>query len=173
VKCGTKQAHNKTQDDHKKRRNKYSIMDSYPAAEPIPDIASYHAELSEFLVDNVEMKKAAKHSLRQGLYAGGGAVAGGMIGGPVGGLIGGVIGSLVGYFQSDDYNGVVQQVMVLPEERQVRLIKGVRQILATAGATTNLRTVQGFRQGLIEMAARPSVREQVWRACLDAVDSTN
>ena len=147
-------------------------MDSYPAAEPIPDVTAYHHELMEFLVDNREMQKAAKHSLKQGLYAGGGAVVGGLLGGPVGGLVGGIAGSIVGFFQSDDYNGVVQQLMVLPEERQVRLVRGVRQILATSGATTDLRTVQGFKQGLIELASRRSVRDKVWNALMDAIEPT-
>lgn len=40
--------------------------DQYPAAEPIPDVAGYHHELMEFLVDNQEMRKTSRGSLKQG-----------------------------------------------------------------------------------------------------------
>jgi len=140
----------------------------YPASEPIPDIQDYHHELTEFLLDNREMHKAARHGLAQGLWAGGGAVAGGLLLGPVGGLIGGVAGSVVGFFRSENYNGVVQQVLELDEDRQRRLVRGVQQVLATAGAA-NLATPSGFRAGLVEFASRAAVRDKVWHAIEDAI----
>lgn len=104
-----------------------------------------------------------------GLFAGGGAITGGLLMGPLGGLVGGILGSVIGFFQSDNYNGIVQQALELPEVRQQRLVRGVQQILAAAGAT-NLTTVDGFRRGLIEFASRRGVRDQVWSACLNAVE---
>ena len=73
-------------------------MDDYGSNdEAIPNMDENYGTLMEFLTDNPEMKKAAVHSLRQGLMAGGGAVVGGLILGPVGGLVGGIAGSLMGY----------------------------------------------------------------------------
>ena len=147
-------------------------MDDYPASEPIPDIEVQHHELLEFLMDNPSMRQAAKHSLQQGLWAGGGAVAGGLLAGPLGGLIGGIAGSMVGFVKSDDYDGVVQQIVVLESSRKERLIKQGQAVLLTAGATApQFQTAQAFRGALVEFAARRQVRDKVWKACLDAVRS--
>jgi hypothetical protein len=150
-------------------------MDDYPASEAIPDPARVdfqHHELIEFLMDNTEMRKAAKHSLKQGLFAGGGAVAGGMLLGPVGGLIGGVAGSLVGFFQSDNYDGAVQQIIQLEGTRKDRIVQEVGKVLMTAGATAKqFETPDAFRAALVQFASQRNVRDQVWRACQQVVES--
>lgn len=146
--------------------------DDYPAADPIPGpIDSYHTELMEFLVDNQDMRKAAQHSLRQGLFAGGGAIAGGLLLGPVGGLVGGIAGSVLGFLQADDYDGAVQQLLKLDQAHQERLLLGVRTALIAAGASAQqFNSPQAFRSTLIELASTRSVREQVWKACLDCIE---
>jgi hypothetical protein len=150
-------------------------MDDYPASEAIPDPARVdfqHHELIEFLMDNTEMKKAAKHSLKQGLFAGGGAVAGGMLLGPVGGLIGGVAGSLVGFFQSDNYDGAVQQIIQLEGARKDRIVQEVGKVLMTAGATAKqFETADAFRAALVQFASQRNVRDQVWKVCQQVVES--
>jgi len=150
-------------------------MDDYPAAEDIPNplsVETQHHELLEFLVDNDQMKDTAKHSLKQGLWAGGGAVAGGMLFGPAGGLVGGIVGSVVGFFQSDDYEGAVQQILVLEDTHKERLVQAVQKVLITAGATArNFESADAFRGALVQFAAQRPVREQVWKACLEAIES--
>ena len=75
-----------------------------------------------------------------------------------GGLIGGVAGSIAGFFQSEDYNGVVQQILELDQARQQRLVKGVRQVLATAGAASDdLMTVSGVSRIIPLKVTRHSV----------------
>jgi hypothetical protein len=72
-------------------------MDDYPAGDDIPDPIDYqHDELMGFLADNHDMRETARNSLKQGVWAGGGAVSGGLLLGPVGGLVGGILGSIVG-----------------------------------------------------------------------------
>lgn len=150
-------------------------MDDYPASEAIPDPARVdfqHHELIEFLMDNTEMKKAAKHSLKQGLFAGGGAVAGGMLLGPLGGLIGGVAGSLVGFFQSDNYDGAVQQIIQLEGTRKDRIVQEVGKVLMTAGATAkHFETADAFRAALVQFASQRNVRDRVWQVCQQVVES--
>jgi len=149
-------------------------MDSYPAADRIPDpslAGSQYHELMEFLNNNRDMRKAAKHSMKQGLWAGGGAVAGGLVLGPVGGLIGGIAGSLVGFMQSDNYDGVVQQVLALDRARQERLVQAVSQILKSSGANAQqFESPEAFRAALYEFASKPTVRDQMWRACVAAIE---
>jgi hypothetical protein len=137
----------------------------------IPNIDDYHTELVEFLVDNPTMKHAARSAMKQGLGAAAGATVGGLILGPVGGLVGGIVGSIAGFLAVDDYDGIVQQVIKIQSEAQKeRLIKGVRQVLMTAGASMPT-SAAGFRSSLIELAGQRHVREQVWKLCMDAVDT--
>jgi hypothetical protein len=112
------------------------------------------SELMEFLLHNDNMRKTAKNSLKAGLYAGGGALAGALCLGPLGGLLGGVCGSIVGYVQSDPYDGVLKQMTVLDPYKKERLMRDVRAVLTTAGATA---------------IQRREVRDKVWKACLAAV----
>jgi hypothetical protein len=148
-------------------------MDAYAGdddLEPIPDIDVQHSELMEFLLHNDNMRKTAKNSLKAGLYAGGGALAGALCLGPLGGLLGGVCGSIVGYVQSDPYDGVLKQMTVLDPYKKERLMRDVRAVLTTAGATAiQLQTADAFRGALVELAQRREVRDKVWKACLAAV----
>jgi len=153
----------------------YCTMDDYPAADPIPDpdrVSFQHHELIEFLTDNSEMRKAAKNSLQQGLFAGGGAVAGGILLGPIGGLVGGVVGSIMGFFHTDDYDGALQQIIKLEGVRKDMLLQAVSKVLVTAGATAqSFETAEAFRMALVQFASQRTVREQVWRACINVVES--
>ena len=85
--------------------------------------AEMHASLMSFLTESDSMRKTAKNSLRQSLYAGGGAFAGSFIGGPVGGLVGGIAGSLVGFFKSDDYDGLLLAVSKIDDAHRTKLLK--------------------------------------------------
>jgi len=85
--------------------------------------AEMHASLMEFLTESESMRKTAKSSLKQSMYAGGGAFAGSFIGGPVGGLIGGIAGSLVGFFQSDGYDGLLLAVSKIDDTHRTHLLK--------------------------------------------------
>ena len=147
-------------------------MDDYPASEPIPDVVdSQHRELMDFLTNNPEMRKAAKKSLQQGLFAGGGAVAGGLLLGPIGGLVGGIAGSLVGFLRSTDYDGLLQQIGKVEDSRKAVLVQQVRQVLLDAGATGPLSSADEFRGALLNLASHGAVRDQVWRACLDSIQN--
>ena len=147
-------------------------MDGYgDDDDPIPNMDENYETLVEFLTDNPEMKKAAVHSIRQGLMAGGGAVAGGLLMGPVGGLVGGIVGSLVGFFQAPNYEGMVQQIQQLERHRQEHLLRQVRTALITAGATARtMETTADFRDALVQFAGQAPVRDQIWRACVEALE---
>jgi hypothetical protein len=134
-----------------------------------------HRVLMEFLSNNDEMKKATKNSLKFGLLAGGGAVAGGMLLGPVGGLIGGVTGSMIGFMQSDPYNGIVQQLVALEMSRKAQLMDAVKATLVDAGALRDSNTLnafssaEAFRETLSYYASQRTVRDQIWKLCMDAI----
>lgn len=147
-------------------------MDDYGSNEDtIPNMEENYGTLMEFLTDNPEMKKAAVHSLRQGLMAGGGAVVGGLILGPVGGLVGGIAGSLVGYFQAPNYEGMVQNIQHLEKSRQDQLMSQVKMVLLAAGATaTSMQNTDQFKQVLVQYAAQAPVRDQIWKACVQALE---
>lgn len=145
-------------------------MDDYPGSDGIRDPDMQYTELMEFLTNNHDMRKAAKGSLQQALYAGSGTLAGGMLLGPVGGLVGGVAGSLVGYFRADDYDGAVQQILQLEGARKMRLVEQVHKVLVDAGASAQqFESPEAFRATLVEFASQRGVRDQVWRACLDSI----
>lgn len=147
-------------------------MDDYPAADDIPDpaVEFQFQELTQFLTNNPEMRTTAKQSIQQGLYAGGGAVVGGMLLGPVGGLVGGVMGSLVGFWTADDYDGAVQQILLVRGSRKERLVQEVHRVLLQAGATARqFENAQAFRSALVNFASQRAVRDQVWKACLESI----
>jgi hypothetical protein len=145
-------------------------MDDYPESDRIPDPLAdlQHHELMEFLVNNVEMKKAATHSMQQGMWAGAGAISGGLLLGPIGGLMGGMAGSLVGFMRSGNYEGAVQQVMKLNAAEKTVLVTQVHEVLRTAGAKDML-TAGAFQAALVQFASQGAVRDQIWRACLESV----
>jgi len=146
-------------------------MDDYADDDPMPNMEENYGTLLEFLTDNPEMKKAAVHSLRQGLMAGGGAVAGGLLLGPVGGLVGGVVGSLVGFAQAPNYEGMVQNIRHLERGRQEHLMSQVKVALLAAGATAkSMESTDQFKQVLVQYAAQAPVRDQIWKACVEALD---
>ena len=110
-------------------------------------------------------------SERQGLLAGSGAVAGGLLLGPVGGLVGGIAGSVVGYFNAPNYNGAIQQIMVLEGHRRDALVRAVRLSLLHAGANArSFDSPQQFKETLLQFAAQRQVRDQIWKACVDALE---
>lgn len=151
-------------------------------------VQQYHAELMDFLTNNPDMRTAAKHSLQHGLWAGGSAVAGGLLFGPVGGMVGGIAGSIIGFARSREqgnssYDGIVQQLSKLHAVRRNRLVSAVwnivqqqqqQQSTSTNTSTATLLSPERFRSVLVELAAQPRVREQIWRVCMDVVnDNTN
>jgi hypothetical protein len=136
------------------------------------NVNEQHRVLIDFLMNNNEMKKAAKSSLKQGLLAGSGAVAGGLLFGPIGGLVGGVTGSLIGYMNVDNYEGAVQQIIILESTRKQHLIDAVKTALLDAGASANpsaFASTDAFRSTLQEFASQKYVRDQIWKACVDSI----
>eukprot|EP00980_Cylindrotheca_fusiformis_P007241 scaffold1525_cov142-Cylindrotheca_fusiformis.AAC.41 len=148
-------------------------MDDYPAADPIPDPSNtrmQHEELMDFLQNSSDMRKAAKSSMKQALYAGGAALMGGFLLGPIGGMVGGVAGSIVGYFKADNYDGAVMCLNELEPEQKKLLVKRVGQVLVAAGATTSqLSTQTAFRDTLVNLCSSPGVRDDVWNACVQTL----
>jgi transcriptional regulator with AAA-type ATPase domain len=176
-------------------------MDDYDVSVPVLDldnsddntVQQYHAELVDFLTKNPDMRKAAQHSLQQGLWAGGSAVAGGLLFGPVGGMVGGIAGSIIGLARSQEkggYDGIVQQLGKLQAVRRNRLVTAVWNIVqqqqqpsttttstttsessrsnnAATTTTTTIISPKRFRSVLVELAAQPRVREQIWKVCMD------
>jgi hypothetical protein len=146
-------------------------MDSYPAATEQQPLAvdRDHHELMEFLFENSSMKQTARHSVKQGLLAGAGAVAGGILLGPLGGLLGGVAGSVLGFLMADDYDGAVQQLAQVQDKE--RLVRAVHSVLLAAGASAKqFESAEAFRSALLQLAQQRPVREQVWKACLEAIE---
>ena len=129
-----------------------------------------HTELLIFMTGNEEMKIAAKSSLQQGLWAGGGAIALGGLLGPVGGLIGGIVGSVIGFYKADPYDGAIVSINKLEESRRKRLMEEVSGILIAAGAVANnLSLAGGLATALEEFARQPAIRDQVWKACVNSL----
>jgi hypothetical protein len=91
--------------------------------------------------------------------------------GPVGGLVGGIAGSLMGYLQSPNYEGMVQNIRHLEQSRQEHLLSQVKVVLMTAGATaTSLQSTDQFKQVLVQYATQAPVRDQIWKACVQALE---
>lgn len=150
-------------------------MDDYPAAESVPDPAAtefQYRELIGFLTESSSMRQAAKGSVKQGLCAAGGAIAGGFVLGPVGGLVGGIGGSIYGYLTAGDYDGALVQIMALEKDKQSRLMSEVGGVLRAAGASAQqFDSPEAFRATLMEFASQGAVRDQIWRACIEATNS--
>jgi hypothetical protein len=90
----------------------------------------------------------------------------------LGGLIGGVAGSLMGFLQSDNYDGALTQIIQLEGARKDRIVQEVGKVLMTAGATAKqFETADAFRAALVQFASQRNVREQVWNACVQVVES--
>mmetsp|Transcript_40357 Transcript_40357/g.40921 ORF Transcript_40357/g.40921 Transcript_40357/m.40921 type:complete len:154 (-) Transcript_40357:96-557(-) len=151
-------------------------MDNYPAADPIPDpsMAVDYETLMDFLSTSKEMKQTATSSLKQALWAGSAAMAGGMAFGPVGGLVGGITGSLIGFMNSSNYDGVMVHLHKLDESSKKELLTKVRQVLVVAAAGAgagkgDFACVESFRDKLLIYASQPSVRENLWNACVESL----
>merc|ERR1712232_844675 len=113
-------------------------------------------------------KNITKNSLKHGLYAGGGAVAGAVALGPVGGLIGGCVGSAVGYATSKEYDGVVQGILKLDDDKKKVVLKQVTNVLMNAGATIQqISTSNGFRDALFDLVNNKKVRDELWKIVKD------
>ena len=136
------------------------------------DNASRHSELVKFLTQSSEMRSTARSSLKQSLYAGSGAFAGSILAGPIGGLAGGIVGSVAGYIKSDEYDGVIQVIRDLEEERRDELILAVGATLTAAGASIDqLSTLDGYRESLLQFAEQGRVRDGLWKACVNSMRS--
>ena len=153
-------------------------MDDYPAADPIPDpvgeadFDARYTTLMEFLSTSREMRQTATSSLKQSLWAGSGAMAGGMLAGPVGGLVGGIAGSLIGYVKSSDYDGAVVHLCKLDQFSKKELLTKVGQVLVAAGAATQgMNTDIAFRDALLAYASQSGVRDDLWNACLETLQT--
>jgi hypothetical protein len=151
-------------------------MDSYPAADPIPDpegdIDAQYTTLMEFLSNSREMRHTAKSSLKQALWSGAGALTGGLLMGPLGGLVGGVAGSLVGFAKSPNYDGAVMHLCKLDDGEKKALLTRVGQVLIAAGAAGQTLTSEAaLRDALINYASQRSVREGLWNACLESLQT--
>ena len=146
-------------------------MDDYPAADDVPGPTNefQYRELMQFLTESGDMRKAAQGSVKQGLCAAGGAIAGGFVLGPLGGLVGGIGGSIYGFLTACDYDGALVQIMKLEAEQQKRLMSDVGGVLRAAGASAQqFESPEAFRSTLAEFAAQSSVRDQIWKACIEA-----
>jgi len=151
-----------------------SSADASPPFDHDYDYDEYYSEFAAFLSDpssSSDMRKTARGSLKQSLCAGGGTLTGSLIGGPVGGLVGGVAGSIIGYLKSDNYSGVLNDVLKLQGEARKKLITRVTKVLKAAGATaTSLEGgVRTFRETLIKYSQRDDVRDGIWKACVDSI----
>ena len=118
-----------------------SSADASPPFDHDYDYDEYYSEFAAFLSDpssSSDMRKTARGSLKQSLCAGGGTLTGSLIGGPVGGLVGGVAGSIIGYLKSDNYSGVLNDVLKLQgEARKVRTRKQGLSLREVFGRNTN------------------------------------
>eukprot|EP00559_Dactyliosolen_fragilissimus_P006578 CAMPEP_0184863018 /NCGR_PEP_ID=MMETSP0580-20130426/8327_1 /TAXON_ID=1118495 /ORGANISM="Dactyliosolen fragilissimus" /LENGTH=150 /DNA_ID=CAMNT_0027361061 /DNA_START=122 /DNA_END=574 /DNA_ORIENTATION=- len=145
------------------------IPDMGNAGERIDYENEAHSEIVRFLTQSDEMRSTARNALKQSLWSGGAAFAGSIVAGPVGGLVGGVAGSIVGFFQSDEYDGVLSAIVKLEATRRKKLVSEVGQILVVAGASQQLLNAAAFRDHLHRYADQEQVRNNVWKACLEAV----
>jgi len=151
-------------------------MDDYPASDdvPPPHAEFQYRELMQFLTESGDMRRAAQGSVKQGLCAAGGAIAGGFVLGPVGGLVGGIAGSIYGFLTTSDYDGAVQQILKLEGEQQTALMQDVGGVLRAAGATAQqFESPEAFRATLVDFASQAQVRDQIWRACVEATTHGN
>jgi hypothetical protein len=156
--------------------NNNNNMNFSDASDPIPDLDTEmgYRELLAFLNESPDFRQAARSSLQQGLYSGGGAVAGGLILGPVGGLLGGIVGSIVGFNKSDSYDGVMYQLRQLPPAQQRKLLQTVAVIAQGAvSAGFAINSPNALHTALMAAASNRAIRDQVWQACTHAMDSRN
>lgn len=148
--------------------NEDENMEEIPNMNSSITVDEYHEEFLRFLNESNEMKNITKHSLKHGLYAGGGALVGAAALGPVGGLIGGCVGSAVGYMTSKEYDGVIQGVLKLDNDKKKVVLKQVTTVLMNAGATIQqISTSDGFRDALFDLANNKKVRDGLWNIVLN------
>jgi hypothetical protein len=131
----------------------------------------HYQVVMEFLQNNDRMKHTAINSLRQGLICGSSAVIGGIVLGPIGGLVGGIIGSIYSYTSTPHYDGIVQQMIHMDDvQKRNQLLNSIRLCLLHSGANvTNLLSTADFRNVLYEYTEKREVRDQIWKACMDAI----
>ena len=153
-------------------------MDDYPAADPIPDpvgeesFDARYTTLMEFLSTSRPMRETATSSFKQSLWVGSGAMAGGMLLGPVGGFVGGIAGSIIGYVKSSDYDGALVHLCKLDPSSKKELLTRVGQVLVAAGAATQgINTNADFRNVLVSYASQSNVRNELWNACLESLQT--
>lgn len=99
-------------------------------------------------------------------------MAGGFLLGPVGGMVGGIFGSIIGFIQSDNYDGALLAICKLDDGQKKILMTRVGQILIASGATAQqLYSPDAFRDTLVSLASQPSVREELWNACVQSLQT--
>ena len=102
----------------------------------------------------------------------GGALAGGFLLGPIGGMVGGICGSIIGFVQSDNYDGALLAICKLDEPQKKALMTRVGQVLIAAGATAqHMNSPNAFRDTLISFASQKTVREELWNACVQSLQT--
>ena len=61
--------------------------------------------------------------------------------------------------------------MALEKDKQTRLMSQVGGVLRDAGASAQqFESAEAFRATLMEFASRGAVRDQIWRACIEATN---
>ena len=84
----------------------------------------------------------------------------------------GVAGCVAVFLQSDQYDGAIQAIIKLEDERRKILINEVTKVLITAGATANsLQMNDGFHIALRQFAEQDTVRNGIWQACMSSLET--
>ncbi|EEC48006.1 predicted protein [Phaeodactylum tricornutum CCAP 1055/1] len=69
-----------------------------------------------------------------------------------------------------DFDGAVQQLLQLSPHRKTLLVRSVQTVLTSAGATVSqFQSPTLFRAALLQFVSQQQVRDQIWRACVDAM----
>jgi hypothetical protein len=72
--------------------------------------------------------------------------------------------------KSDPYDGAVKAIVDLEAEKQAILLEEVAKVLVASGAMyNNLLLADGLSNALLEFAAQEGVRDNVWKACTNAL----
>ncbi len=87
-------------------------------------------------------------------------------------MVGGICGSIIGFVKSDNYDGALLTICKLDEGQKKTLMTRVGQVLITAGATAQqLNSPNVFRDTLVTLASQKHVREELWNACVQSLQT--
>ena len=87
-------------------------------------------------------------------------------------MVGGICGSIIGFVQSDNYDGALLAICKLDEPQKKALMTRVGQVLIAAGATAqHMNSPDAFRDTLIGFASQKTVREELWNACVQSLQT--